>query len=360
MKSSKYFNNNIILVSAICVIVSFVSQMFNVRIIANAAFAFSLVFICTCYFLSGYVSKVMIFLIFNILISAIVRGFDSVSMDYFTHILIMICTFMCIETGANAKIDIVNFKRISIMFLLLTAVMLASYYFGPLGSSYFEDTDVICLNFPNPNAAGLWLVCLFILLFYCAFLYKKALRLAFFAVAAAIIPIIIATESRNSYVACYFLVVCAIIVKVFKIKKVPNWCLMIFACLPLIAFFFYMFVIVKNIDFWSDFFAFGDKVLNNFWNCFFIGDYPYYNNSQQHNSLITIFCRFGAPATTAVCILIYQALKRLQERTSLYAVLSLGAILFTGCFEASVFVGISGLYLMLLVVPACASIEQVE
>ena len=79
----------------------------------------------------------------------------------------------------------------------------------------------------------------------------------------------------------------------------------------------------------------------------------------MHNSLLTIFCRFGAPATVLSCVSIYQALKNLQEKASFYAALSLSAIFFTGCFEASVFVGIAGMYLMLLLIPACASVEDV-
>lgn len=314
----------------------------------------------------------MLFLVFDIIIAAIISGLVYDDMDYYSHILIMLCTFMCIEVGVNAKIDVKIFKTISIMFLLLTVVLLVGYYFGPLKSSYFENTDAICLNFPNPNAAGLWLVCIFILLFYCSFLYKKALRLAFITCAIGVVPIIFATDSRNSYYACFFLVVCTLLTKVFKIKKIPNWCWAVLAWLPVIVFFFYMFVIVENQDFWEGILTFDgsgkginsrqniwQKVLNNFWHCFLIGDYNDYYNGQQHNSLMTVFCRFGASATVAVCMLCYNALKQLQERTSLYAALSLGAILFTGCFEASVFVGISGLYLMLLIIPACASVENI-
>lgn len=373
MKSSKYFSNSAILVCAVCVVMSFTAQLFNVRAVVNLVFAFSLIFVFACYFLSGSISKIMLFLIFDVFIAVAISIIDVEGVvDYVSHILIMICTYICIEVGVNAKIEVKFFKIISTMFLLMSVVLLVAYYFGPLKSSYFEDTEAICLNFPNPNAAGLWLVCIFILLFYCVFLYKKALRFAFLVCAVGIVPIIFATESRNSYIACFFLAICVIITKIFKIKKIPNWCLALLACLPIIVFFFYMFVVVKNQDFWESIFAFDSvdksidsreniwqKVLDNFWNCFLIGDYGYYYNSQQHNSLITVFCRFGAPAVVAVCMLTYNALKRLQERASLYAALSLAAILFTGCFEASVFVGIAGLYLMLLIIPACASMEQI-
>ena len=371
MKSSKCFTGNIILLCSVCVVMSFLSQIFKVNPIVNLVYAASLVLVFVCYFMSGYVSKLMMFLIIDAIIAAIVNDIVIDSADYYLHILIMICTYICIEVGVYTNGNVKAYKSISIMFLLMSLILLVAYYFGPLKSTYFRWTDAICLNLHNPNAAGLWLVCIFTLLFYCSFLYKKSLRVAFLIAAAAIVPIIFKTDSRNSYFACFLLVIGAIITKFFKIKKVPNWCLAVFSCLPLIVFFFYMFVMVKNMDFWENLLSLENvdkgidsrqgiwqRVLDNFWNCFLFGDYHRYYDSQLHNSLITIYCRFGAPATVAVCILIYRALKNLQERSSFSAALSLGAILFTGCFEASVFVGIAGLYLMLLIIPACASVEQ--
>ncbi len=372
MKSSKLFTNNVILACAICVVLSFLGQVLKIGALANAAYAFSLVFVFVCYFLSGYSTKLMLFLIFVIAIATTMNGVATVNADYVLHALIMICTFICLEVGINVNISTKTYKYISIAFLLMTLVVLVLYYGGPLKSTRFKDTGAISLNLPNPNATGLWLVCIFTLLFYCGLIYKKGFRYLFMLAAFGLIPIILATDSRNSFLACIFLVAGVIVTNIFKIKKVPNWVLVILACLPLIVFAFYMFVIVENMDFWENIFSLDgfDKgidsrrgiwggVLDNFWDCFLIGDYPKYFNSQQHNSLLTIYCRFGAFATAASCILIYKALKILQERTSFYATLSLSAILFTGCFEASVFTGIAGLYLMLLLVPSCASVEQI-
>lgn len=372
MKSSRLFTNNAILVCAICVVISFLSQILKIGSVANLAYAFSLIFVCVCYFLSGSSSKIMLFLIFIVTVAVTMNGISNIDSDYVLHALIMICTFICLEVGAFVNISLKNYKHISIIFLLTALLVLALYYVGPLKNSYFKDTGAICLNLSNPNATGLWLVCFFALLFYCGLVYKKGYRVIFFLAALGVIPIIIATNSRNSFLACVFLVAGVIFTKLFKIKKAPNWVLAIMAVLPLIVFAFYMFVIVENMEFWESILPLEsfDKgidsrrgvwrgVLNNFWDCFLIGDYPKYFNSQQHNSLLTIYCRFGVFATIAACILIYRALKALQERTSFYAILSLSAILFTGCFEASVFTGVAGLYLMLLLVPSCASVEQI-
>jgi len=370
MKTSKYFSDNIILLFAACVILSFLSQLLKATIVVNIIYVFSMLMVFLCYVLSERIDKIIVLLILLVGLSAIVRGF-VVNSDFFTHIVITICIFICIDVSASVKISYATYKTIAKLFLWTTLITLVLYYLGPLRRSYFKWTDSICLNFPNPNAAGLWLTCIFVLLFYSSFLFTRGKRLLYMAAALGLLPIVIATKSRNSFFACLLFVLCLVLIKVFKVQKVPNWVLAVVACLPLIVFFFYTLVIVKNMAFWEDLLtwisfdksvdsreAIWLRVLRNFGNCFLVGNYQRYYNSQMHNSLITIFCRFGAPVTALVCVLLYRVLKNLQENSSLYAALSLGTILFTGCFEASVFVGIAGMYLMLLLIPACASAER--
>ena len=371
LKSYKFFTNQALFVCAVCVALSFLSQIFNMGSIANATYAFSLMFVCGCYVLSGCYTRLMLFLTVMLVISMTLKGI-TMNADYFSHGIIAICTYVCLEVGSAIKIDVKTFKRISVVFLLTVIILFVFYYLGPLKSSTFANTSAVALNLSNPNAASLWLVCIFILLFYFGLIYRKTLRYIFMICAFGILPIVLATESRNSFLACIFLIGSVIFVKLFKIKKLPNWVLAVLTCLPLIVLFFYMYVIVENIDFWENVLSLNiaDKsldsrqsvwgsALKNFWDCFLIGDYPYYFDSQPHNSLLTVYCRFGVFATIAVCVLIYRTLKKLQENSSIFAVLSLSAVLFTGCFEASVFVGIAGLYLMLLIIPACSSVEQI-
>ena len=134
------------------------------------------------------------------------------------------------------------------------------------------------------------------------------------------------------------------------------------AVLPVIVFFFYMYVMVPNMDQWQSMIVTGDKginsrvgiwqrIVNDLRNCFWIGDYAKYYNSQMHNSLMTLYCRYGVCYLAGAVAVIYQTLKKSQENLSIYATLGLCGLLFTGCFEGSLFVGVAGLYLMLLVVP---------
>ncbi|MBR5538510.1 MAG: hypothetical protein IKU61_01275 [Clostridia bacterium] len=366
MKSARYFNDKVLLFLTVCVLLSFFAQVFEFKAIVDLIYIVTLVLVFALYFLSGYANLVTFLLIILVGFSAIVGGIVN-NADFFTHIVITWCIFICIDVGSFVKMKAETYKKISNLFLISAVILLAAYYFGPLKTSYFRWTDVICLNFPNPNAAGLWLTCFFVIIFYSSFLFDGKRRFLYWGVALALLPIITATQSRNSFYACLFMVGCVILTKVFKIKKVPNWILLMIAILPLVVFFFYIFVVLEYQDFWINLFSFSSfgkgigtresiwlGTLENFWHCFWVGDYAEYYNSQQHNSLMTIFCRFGALTTILLCTLLNRALKKLQEEASFYATLGLSAILFTGCFEASVFVGIAGLYLMLLLVPACA------
>lgn len=373
MRTSKYFSDRVILFLAVCVALSFLCQIFAFTAPVNLIYIITLLMVLSFYLLSGYASKIMIIMTILIGFSAFVNGFRYDYLDYYTHILITLCIFICIEVSVYVKISVSTFRKIANILLVTAIILLLAYYFGPLKNTHFNyELGSVSLNFHNPNAAGMWLTCIFILLMYSSFLFSGWKKVLYFAVAIGILPIILATQARNSFLACIFFIVGLIATKIFKIKKVPKWVLLMLTILPLIVFIFYMYVIVANLDFWESLLNLSDGekgigtrssiwqiVLDDFGHCFLFGDYYKYFNSQMHNSLLTIFCRFGAPVTLLSCVSIYAALSRLQDNSSFYAALSLAAIFFTGCFEASVFVGIAGMYLMLLLIPACASVEHI-
>lgn len=373
MKTSKYFTDNVIFCLTICVLLSFLFQIFGLNTAVNLIYTISLLLVFICYIGSGYYSKITFLITIFIGLSSVIHGFRYNVLDYYIHILISLCTYICMDVSAYVKLRTDTFKRISKMFLVVSIILLVAYYLGPLKTSYFKHTDSIDLNMHNPNAAGMWLVCIFILLVYYFHLFKDKIRFLYLLAAIGVLPILFATQSRNSFLAALLFVLGIIVAKFFTIKKVPNIVLLIIAILPLIVFVVYMFVINENMDFWSEFFSFSgsnkslesrvtiwNKVISDFWNCFLLGDYYNYYDLQMHNSLLTIFCRFGAPVTLLTCVSIYRSLKRLQKNSSFNAVLSLGAVYFTGCFEASIFVGVAGLYLMVLIIPACSSVENNE
>jgi len=373
MKTAKYFTDNVIYMLSICVALSFLFQIFKLHAAVNLVYVISLLVVFFCYIGSGFYNSITLLITVFTAIAAFARGFRPRVFDYYTHIMISLCLYMCFDVSAFVKLKFRTFKKIATLFLLTSFILIVAYYFGPLKNTHFNGIGSIALNLHNPNAAGMWLSCIFILLVYSSLHFKLKTKVMYLGAAIALLPILLATESRNSFLAALLFVVCMIAVKFFRIKKVPNSVLIIISVLPLIVFFLYMFVIAENLSFWEKIFSRSllDKGLGSrigVWTsayesikeCFWVGNYFKYYNTQAHNSLMTIFCRFGAPVTALTCVSIYHALRELQNRSSLVATISLSAILFTGCFEASVFVGIAGLYLMVLLLPACASIEDTD
>lgn len=374
MRTAKYFSDNTMLFLAVCVVLSFLCQIFKFTAPVNIIYIITLLLVVFCYLASGYASRIIVSMALLLFFSSFIYGFRYNDMDYYTHILITLCIFICIEVSADVKISLRTFERIATLFLITSIILLVAFYFGPLKRTFFNfSLGSVSLNFDNPNTAGLWVTCLFILVMYSAFLFKSFKKALYIVVALAMLPIVLATQSRNSFFACIFFLLGLLAVKVFRIRKAPRWVLFILTTLPLIVFVFYMFAVVSNLDFWHQLFRMDaiDKglgtreeiwqiVVDDFWHCFLFGDYYQYYNEQMHNSLATLFCRFGAPVTFLACIAIYRSLVKLQDNSSFYAALSLSAIFFTGCFEASVFVGIAGMYLMLLLIPACASVENAK
>ncbi len=374
MKTSKYFSDNVVYFLAICVALSFLLQIFNFNAAVDIVYIASLLVVFFCYVCSGFFNKITFIMTLFIALASIANGFRYNVLDYYTHILISLCMYMCLDVSAHIKLKVSTFKRISNLFFITTVILLAAYYFGPLKTTYFNyEIGSVSLNFANPNAAGIWLTCIFILLVYSSFLFRRIRKIMYLGAAIGILPIILATQSRNSFLAALLFIIGIIATKLFRIKRVPNFILLILAVLPLIVFFFYMFVIVENLDFWANLFSISgiekglgtrvrvwQNVIDDFGHCFLVGDYYKYYNSQMHNSLLTIFCRFGAACTVLSCVSIYNSLKKLQDSSSFFAALSLSAIFFTGCFETSIFIGIAGLYLMVLLIPACASVENID
>jgi len=373
MKTAKYFTDNVIYTLSICVALSFLFQIFKLNTAVNVVYIISLLMVFFCYIGSGFFNGIALLISAITLIAAFAHGFRFRTFDYYAHIMISLCIYMCFDVSAFVKLRFGTFKKIANLFLITALIVIAGYYLGPLKYTHFNGHGSICLNLHNPNAAGMWLSCLFILLVYFSFHFSFKFKVLFLGTAAALLPILLSTGSRNSYLAVLLFVVCLIIVRLFRIKRVPNLILAIIAVLPLLVFFFYMSVIADNLDFWERIFSKSllDKGLGSrigVWSsayssvkeCFWLGNYYKYYNTQAHNSLMTIFCRFGAPVTALTCLSIYRALRDLQNRSSLIATIGLSAILFTGCFEASFFVGVAGLYLMVLLLPACSSVESAE
>ncbi len=356
---------------------SFWARVLGIVWLSDSIYAISLVVIVLKYFSAPLTksSATTVFLLLLTIISLIsgwVQGIPS-DVDYYLHAGITTCVFMCLDMCANRTIQMSEASKKKILWVFIVSGLFLEiyYYFGGLKNARIAPGHPSAsLNLDNPNEAGLWMAGFVIILVGSVFVLKGWERIAAIGVSVFLFPILSATNSRNSvYAAVLFAVMVVMIrmVRVLSIRKVPKIILFIMAVLPVIVFFFYMYVIVPNMDQWNLMFetststalekgwdsreSLWQDLLDDLPRCFWIGDYAKYYIGQWHNSLMTLYGRYGVFYLAGAVVVIYQALKRTQENLSIYATLGLCGLLFTGCFEGSLFVGVAGLYLILLVVP---------
>ena len=373
MKNQKYeFWDNCAIIMALLASISFLGGVTGYSFLTSLSFACSIllvVFVCFLDLLqSQKIDKILPFLLIFMILSLVNSGI-KLNFDYYKRLIITFCTFICIIYSAKVRISEKTKKTVVFFFALDALIVSVYYYLLGYNKIYFGTTESIIFNFSNPNETALWLFGLFIILFSGVFLIKNYFsKCLLFIECLLLFMILEATESRNSLFACIFFIVTMILCNIGKVKKIPKWFLLLLVILPIIIFFFYMYFFLPNEksvesflielgfelekglttreDIWQ-------IVIDNFSRCFLFGDYLIFNEAQMHNSLMTLFCMYGAFFVVIACICMYRTCKRLQERISPLAALTMGAIFFSGCFEASVFVGVAGFYLVLFLAPSC-------
>lgn len=361
-------SDNIILLLSFCAGISFLGGLTGISVITSISFSISifsvLLIVAWDLIKKGTVDFLFLSLLVLIGLSIINSGL-TLNFSYYKRAIITICTFICIFYSPYTKITENTKKLIGFVFNVASLLTIFYFYFLGYDKKGFGSTTLVAFNFSNPNEAGLWIFILFIALFSNVFTTrKKIVKVLFFIEACFLFHILSATGSRNSLLSGLLFVIVRIILQFFKIKKFPKWVLGLFVLLPIIVFFVYMFVFLPNIKLFESLFSFLDSdksltsrdkiwqsVINNLKNCFLLGDYSKFHEGQLHNSLMTLFVMFGFPFTLLSCIFIYRCCKQLQSHLSIEAAFTMCAILFTGCFEASVFVGIGGIYIALLIIP---------
>ena len=88
---------------------------------------------------------------------------------------------------------------------------------------------------------------------------------------------------------------------------------------------------------------------------FLLGNYTVYHTEQLHNSMLTLYCRFGAFFVALVCRKFYKLLTKVPNAGMQ---LALGTVWLTGCFETSFFVGVAGMYMLVLLLPVFHQSER--
>ena len=307
--------------------------------------------------------SIYIFLIIGLmLLSLLVHEIHS-ELSIYKYAIIVFCCILCIDSVTDSQLSLKEARFIEFCFLVAVGAANFMYYFGGMDEVYYGSTKNIAFYFGNPNNCALWLATFFMFFVMCLFVEKnKWMKGVLLLAAASVVLLIDATGSRTSLLACIVMLAGALFIKFTKIKKLPRWVLVLGTVLPCVVFFVYMYVIMPNIDTFNKWFSFaiseGKGLDSRFkvWNiiagdikeCFWFGKYTTYYNQQMHNSIMTVFSLFGAPFTVLVCAVFYNLLKKVN----IVSQLVLLSIWFTGCFEASIFAGVAGMYLMVQIIPA--------
>jgi hypothetical protein len=367
----------IVILFGILTCLSFLGGIFEQSLISSVCFYISFFLIFWLVFVDvikyDFIPKSIILLLIFMLLSIIVNV--SFEIDYFKRFIIVLSAFVCFEKGPEVSRRTSGKAKsaVILMFLFSALITIFMYFFGGLKNKYFGSTEFVSLNFSNPNETGMWLVALFVMVSLFGLNSRNKIKLLIaIVIDVAIFIIMQATGSRNSIFACIIYLVAVVLVKLFNIKKFNRLILLFIVLLPAIVFVFYMFFVLVRLDYFTQLFEsfisegkgltsrgkIWQIVIDDFWKCFILGDYATYNTEQMHNSIATLYAMFGMPCTVLMTHIMYKCLLKLQRLGNLTAVLSLGAILLTGCFEASIFVGVAGLYLVVLLIPVCSKVEN--
>lgn len=375
-EKTDYSSNNSIVISAVLASAIFIFQTLSMPNIVSILFYISIAMVAINYFLritstnkiSAYVLVICVLMLLSFATSGFVRDFET-----YKRAIIVLCCIICIDDSRNTKLNLNEFRIIEYAFLVTSYFAIFMFYARGLRYVYYKDTYSVAMNFSNPNSLALWITVFFIGIAICFFVEsRKPFKILLLGAAALLLPIISATESRNSYISCIF-VIATLFLTIFrskkkKLNKIPSLLILALVALPAIIFFAYMYIVIPNIDFFEEAFSFmishgktlgsragiWQSVMNNLRPCFLFGMYNKFNGSQMHNSLMTLYCMFGAPITILISTVFYNSVKR----KNIYSQIALIGIWSTGCFEASVFVGVAGIYLMLQILPAIGDCMQ--
>lgn len=368
---STVFNTPIMVIIASLAAISYLGGLIGIDIIITISFAFSIMLVLGLAILDMCVRKrtdpwLLIVLAFMLL--AVVYGGLRADFDYYKSFLITLCTFICISYAAKIRMEEWGRKVIARVFFIMALITIVMFYFMGYDEVYFGTTQSIAFNFSNPNAAGLWI--LGILIINGCFLFKQKwyMKIAYVLVLIGLMNIIFKTESRNSLVSAIVFLGVAVLYQFIKNRKIPKWLLFLAVTAPIIVLLVYMYAITPIFDDISSMLGiFKDtnsreriwrSVIEQTKDYWFFGNYDSYNGGNLHNSLLTLFGMYGLPLTISACVLMYRSSIMQQEYISPLAAMAFCSLMISGCFEASVFVGIGGFYLAILVIPACLATDN--
>lgn len=359
-------NDFLVKLSGVLGITAYLSKLFAISSVVSLCFAFSL----ACVF-GWYLLQVMhkdriklndLILLMIVFLSVSLSGY-GINFEYLKPAIIVMCVIICIDICPYNQIDEKGKNFMIALFAAAAVITNAMYYLGGLRYQTFGATTSVSLNFTNPNETGMWLVFLILVLANgISEQKKKLIKVLLLGCAVSLLPILSHTEARACMLAIVFFLVMKVLLYFVDAPKMPGWMITLVALSPIIVYMLYMYVVLPNLETFTRWFSFmlseGKSLTSRreIWSiieadlldCVLIGKYAFYHSEQMHNSLGTLYGRFGAVFVLIVCQKFIRAVKKLPNVTTQ---LSLCTIWVIGCFETAIFEGVGGLYLLVLVIP---------
>lgn len=360
--------NHIVRIAAMIAVMVYILQMLEMGAIVSVLFALSIVCVAASYLLKCIIRKrikMIDLLMFALVALAIAKAGIQFNFDYYKPAIIVLCCVICIDLCPENKITEKDQRIITNLFICAALITNYLYYFAGLRYDTFGSTKYIALNMSNPNETGMWLTFLIVILWGASLTEQSKKKYMMAICGVSLIPILIATGSRTNLIAvfAFALALAMLLNKGRKLRTMPKWMIWIVSLSPALLFFFYMDILVPNVDFFQKIFGFFSaegKTLTSrvkIWSivqqdlreCFLLGKYGYYHTEQMHNSLATLYGRFGAFFTGIICVKFVSTLKKFDNGLIQWA---MAAVWLIGCFEMGFFAGVAGMYMMILVLPA--------
>ncbi len=373
LNKSYTFNTPILVIIAVLTAVSYLGGLLGIDSIISLSFAVSIMMVIGLAAMDVLVRRKVdpwLIIVTAFMILAVLYGGIKIEFDYYKSFLITLCTFICISYAPKIRMKKWGRKTVSYIFLAVAVITLVMFYFLGYDTIYFGTTQSIAFDFGNPNAAGLWILGIFIINGCFFFEHKWFMKIVYALVLAGLLHVIFATESRNSMIAAIVFLAFIVLYRIIGKRNMPKWVLFLAVTAPIIVFFVYMYAVLPIAEKFTGFLGIDKSintreqiwgmVMSNAKDYLAFGRYDLYNGGNLHNSLLTLFGTYGLPLVASACYFMYRSAVMLQKFISPLAAVAFCSLLISGCFEASVFVGIGGFYLVILVLPACLTSDDTE
>ncbi len=284
----------------------------------------------------------------------------TLSIGYMRKWIMFVCCIILFYVISEIKISSKMLKHYYICGVMLSAMYIYMYISG----NHYVYALAITFNLGNPNFTGLCISCAILCLTSC-FVYKKTRNIILWiirlALLAFLVYLIIMTRARSSLFAlAFFLLLCLYRGRIHKTT------IMVILLVPL--FFAVIYLQVIHNEFIMSFFDFllaeGKELTSrvSIWTNAFdlIKEYPLLGNydivtessgiGHMHNANIDIMASFGIPVFICLTLFLYFVLSEIvdginnrAQRISLYGFY---ALMFFSIFEAALFVGSQGMYVL--------------